>query len=163
LTLLPNRRHLESHLHDIWELAKRNSVSVGIIMCDIDYFKKINDHHGHLAGDIVLKEVAHAIKLSLKRSSDFIARYGGEEFIIVLYDADVSAAEGLCVNIQNNIKTMNHEGCPNLQLDSITLSFGIGCGIPAEASQYNDLVDLADRALYKAKESGRNRFVTFVN
>lgn len=160
LTQLPNRRHLENHLQNVWELAKRNSVAITIIMFDIDYFKQVNDTYGHIVGDFVLKDVAQLAKSSLKRSSDFIARYGGEEFIIVLYDTDIKGAEELCATIQTNLKAVDGFEYRGVKLKPITMSFGVGSVIPYDTSPYQNLINLADMALYQAKHSGRNRVVS---
>lgn len=160
LTHLANRRNLAIHLENMWELAKRNNVVISVIMCDIDYFKQVNDKYGHIIGDFVLKEIADVLKASLKRKSDFIARYGGEEFMIVLYEADIQVAEELCITIQKNLKKNGKFEYKDVKLDSITMSFGISSIIPNEASEYNDLIKLADSALYQAKENGRNCFVS---
>jgi len=163
LTQLPNRRYLEEYLQNIWGFAKRNNAVISIIMCDIDYFKHVNDKYGHIVGDFVLKDVAHFLKISLKRDTDFIARYGGEEFIIILYDTTIQAAEEVCINIQTNLKKMDGFEYRDVKLEPITLSFGIGSVVPNEENQPQELVKLADIALYQAKENGRNRFVSIGN
>ncbi|MFY9143658.1 GGDEF domain-containing protein [Sulfuricurvum sp.] len=160
LTHLSNRRNLALHLENIWELAKRNHIVISVIMCDIDYFKQVNDKYGHIIGDLVLKDVADILKTSLKRKSDFIARYGGEEFVIVLYDADIQDAEELCTNIQKNLETSGKFKYKDAKLDAITMSFGVSSLVPDNTSEYNDLIKSADRALYQAKETGRNCFVS---
>jgi diguanylate cyclase (GGDEF)-like protein len=159
LTQLSNRRGLEIHIQNLWELAKRNSVAISIIMCDIDHFKMVNDTYGHLVGDYVLMDIAKILKISLKRKADFIARYGGEEFIIVLYDTDSDAAKELCITIQQNLKAFDGFAYSNAKLEAVTLSFGIATAIPQESSQYEDLLKYSDVALYQAKEEGRDRFV----
>lgn len=163
LTQLPNRRHLENHLQHVWELAKRNSVVVSIIMFDIDHFKQVNDTYGHIVGDFVLKDVAQLVKSSLKRSTDFIARYGGEEFIIVLYDTDIKGSEELCATIRKNLKAVNGFEYRGVKLKPVTMSFGIGSVIPYEMSIYQNLINLADMALYQAKENGRDCVVSVSN
>lgn len=160
LTQLPNRRHLENHLQNVWELAKRNSVAITIVMFDIDHFKKVNDTYGHIVGDFVLKDIAQLVKSSIKRSSDFIARYGGEEFIIVLYDTDSKGAEELCAAIQKNLKAVDGFEYRGVKLKPVTMSFGIGSVVPHDMSPYQNLINLADMALYQAKHSGRNRIVS---
>jgi diguanylate cyclase (GGDEF)-like protein len=160
LTHLSNRRSLAIHLQDIWELAKRNHSVVSIIMCDIDHFKQVNDKYGHIVGDMVLKDIANILKESLKRKSDFLARYGGEEFMIVLYEIDIKAAQELCASIQKNLENIDKFEYKEVKLNPITMSFGISSSVPDETSEYNDLIKLADTALYQAKESGRNRFVS---
>jgi len=161
MTNLPNRRFMESDLQRIWELARRDQTSIAIIMCDIDYFKIINDTYGHMMGDMVLIEVASILKSVLKRNSDFVARYGGEEFIIVLYDADISEAEQLCKKIQDRLLGAENFDYTGVKLESVTLSFGVSGTIPTYTSIYQELIEMADRALYRAKENGRNQFVSF--
>lgn len=161
LTQLPNRRYLETDLNRVWELAKRNQLPVSIIMCDIDYFKQINDRYGHLIGDFVLKDVANILKSTLKRQTDFVARYGGEEFIIVLYDTKVHAAQELCQEVQSKLKTFNGFEYTGVKLDSVTLSFGIGSVIPTHLESSYDLIQMADLALYQAKKDGRDRIVSY--
>lgn len=163
LTLLPNRRYLEDHLHNIWELAKRQNVSVSIIMCDIDHFKRINDTYGHIIGDFVLKDIALLLKTVLKRNTDFIARFGGEEFIVILYDTGVDDAKNVCQSMQAAISSKKRFEYQGISLETVTLSFGIASVIPHTDSQYYDLINLADMALYRAKQEGRNRFVSIGN
>ncbi len=163
LTNLPNRRSLENHLEDIRELSKRKKVVTSIIMCDIDHFKLINDKYGHIVGDFVLKEMALQLKSSLKRSSDFIARYGGEEFIIILYDTDIESAQKVCYEIQMNLKKINRLKYQDIILDPITFSFGIASNAANKEMPSEDLINLADQALYQAKETGRDRFVSISN
>lgn len=160
LTHLSNRRSLAIHLEDIWEIAKRNQTVISIIMCDIDFFKQVNDKYGHIIGDYILKDIAEILKNSLKRKSDFIARYGGEEFMIVLYDTDIPIAEELCLSIQKYLKNIDKFVYKDIYVNSVTMSFGISSIIPNEASEYNDLIKIADAALYQAKQNGRNRFVS---
>jgi diguanylate cyclase (GGDEF)-like protein len=156
LTQLYNRRYFEQHLEHIWDIASRKNTKVSIIMCDIDFFKHVNDRHGHLVGDNVLRKIAEMMKYSLKRSSDFIARYGGEEFIIVMYDTDTRGALELCTTIQENLKVVEHFDANNLKIKSITLSFGISSIMPNKDNNFESLIRGADSALYKAKNSGRN-------
>ena len=159
LTQLSNRRHFETHLHDVWLLAKRSHLEISVIMCDMDYLKTVNDQFGHLMGDVVLKEIAAILTASLKRSSDFVARYGGEEFIIVLYDTKITAAEELCRTIQNRLKETGSFEYQGVKTEPITMSFGISNMIPSKNNVEEDLIKFADLALYKAKEDGRNRIV----
>ncbi len=160
LTGLSNRRHFEEYFHNSWDLAKRKGVGVSIIMCDIDYFKKVNDTYGHQAGDEVLKKVAAILKKSLKRGSDFVARYGGEEFIIVLHETNLDVAEELCKRVQENLKNSDDFMFDGKKIGHVTMSFGVSCTIPKRDDNSEHLIKLADDALYKAKRSGRNCIVT---
>jgi diguanylate cyclase (GGDEF)-like protein len=156
LTKLSNRRHFDQCFHDVWNLAHRKGVEIALVMCDIDHFKHINDTYGHIAGDVVLREIGEILRNSLKRSMDIVARYGGEEFVIVLYDTDVDAAKQLCTNIRENLKSRDGFVFHNVKIKSVTMSFGISSKIPTEDYSHEDLIESADLALYKAKESGRN-------
>lgn len=160
LTNLSNRRHFDKAFQDIWNFAQRKGTEVVLIMCDIDYFKQVNDTYGHMAGDVVLKEVARILKNSLKRSTDFVARYGGEEFVIVLYDTNRDAAKEICTNIQQNLKSMDCLEFQETKIKPVTMSFGISSKVPSEYYYYEDLVKSADLALYKAKEDGRDCIVS---
>ncbi|MFA5216104.1 diguanylate cyclase domain-containing protein [Sulfuricurvum sp.] len=159
LTKLSNRRHFDQSFKDIWNLAYRKQLEVVLIMCDIDYFKQVNDTYGHVCGDMILKEVGTILKKSLKRSTDFIARYGGEEFVIVLYDTNRDDAKELCLSIKQNLKSTNDLEFQGTKIKPVTMSFGISSKIPNENYYYEDLIKTADMALYKAKEDGRDCIV----
>ncbi len=159
LTQLYNRRYFEQHLKDTWDMAQRKNVDMSIIMCDIDYFKHVNDTYGHAAGDIVLKIVANVMKTSIKRSTDFVARYGGEEFIIVLYDTNTNGAHELCTTIQKGIKSLGNFEAHGIKIRPITMSFGVSSIIPDTGNIPSNLVKSADFALYQAKQSGRDRII----
>jgi diguanylate cyclase (GGDEF)-like protein len=134
--------------------AEREVNCVGVIMADIDFFKKINDTHGHLAGDVVLHSTAARIH-SMMRSYDYVGRYGGEEFLLVLPECCLECAVGfaerlrLCVN-SDSIDTP--EG-----LIPITISFGVAASSRHSKRDADSLLKAADEALYRAKEKGRNR------
>jgi len=159
LTGLSNRRAFESHFKDISQLAQRNGVEVSVVMCDIDYFKNINDTFGHAAGDDILREFGDIMKNSIKKSTDFIARYGGEEFVIVLYDTDMNDAIQVCTRIQNNIKSLHGFESQWGKIGTITMSFGVASMAPSAESNYENLIISADLALYRAKHEGRNCIV----
>lgn len=157
LTQLSNRRYFEEYFHKTWELAKRNKANLSLIMCDIDLFKKVNDTYGHQAGDYILQSISKIMKKFLKRETDFVARYGGEEFVIVLYDTDANTAKELCQNIQEGLKKQGEFEFKGENIGEITLSFGISSIVPHIGDSSEGLLKLSDRALYKAKENGRNR------
>lgn len=161
LTQLSNRRYYETYFQKTWELAKRKRVKISLIMCDIDYFKKVNDSYGHQVGDEVLKAVSKALGESLKRKSDFVARYGGEEFIIVMYEADFQDARVLSQRIQENLKKGQNIVFQGKQINPVTMSFGISCITPSRDDNSEILLKNADDALYQAKDNGRNCIVSF--
>lgn len=156
LTQLANRRYFEEHFEKTWELARRRSVNISLVMCDIDHFKRINDIYGHQIGDEVLKIIALTLQKSLKRSSDFVARYGGEEFVIVMYDTYIDDAKFVCQRIQQNLQKTQPLFFEETKIDLITMSFGISCVIPDINNKTQSLVRDADNALYEAKEGGRD-------
>jgi diguanylate cyclase (GGDEF)-like protein len=154
LTGLANRRRMELEGRLIFERAARKNCSLSFVMLDIDYFKKVNDNHGHDKGDIVLKTISR-ISQECLRAASFLARYGGEEFILILPETTSNEAFEAVERIRKDVgnhffKEINGK---------ITLSAGIFTGIPLPNETMSSFVIKADEALYKAKESGRNRTV----
>jgi len=157
LTGLFNRRYFNENLPKALMAAKRRKQPIGLIIADIDYFKMVNDTYGHQAGDRVLQQFAKLISSSLRTGLDWVARYGGEEFAIILPETDLvgvhTAAERLRLVIAHTPFDIGAE-----QELRITASFGVASVRPAEqAITMEQFVDIADSALYKAKNLGRNR------
>ncbi|NPV02934.1 MAG: diguanylate cyclase [Brevinematales bacterium] len=155
LTGVFNRRHFDVMVEIEWNRAKREKRPISLIIADVDFFKKFNDFNGHIAGDNCLKEISKAIKSIIKRAGDFVARYGGEEFVVLLPDTDVQGALVVANQIQDKIKKLK---LPHHQSEIsayITLSLGVSTIIPANNS-FLDLIQKADEALYKSKDSGRD-------
>lgn len=155
LTGLPNRRNFFDTARTIVALAKRNDLPIACLMIDIDFFKKINDTYGHLAGDMVLKKVAE-VMLKNKREGELLARFGGEEFVMCLFKADEAAAFGAAERFRKRIDEMK------IQLDeskAIFVTVSAGCSALAGDSltDIDKLIAMADEALYRAKNNGRNR------
>jgi diguanylate cyclase (GGDEF)-like protein len=161
LTGLPNRRHFEQQYMQMWEIAKRNGMILSVVICDIDFFKKINDAHGHLVGDAVLKKIAEILKTTSKRSTDYIARIGGEEFILILPDADDAHAKEFCEKIRQQMQSLSVVVDENTVLENITFSFGVSTMVPEEEMWPKVALKRADDALYEAKDSGRNTVVVY--
>nr|WP_320147721.1 diguanylate cyclase [uncultured Anaeromusa sp.] len=157
LTSLANRRHFDEFLAKEWRQSQRQGTSLAVIMVDVDFFKAYNDSQGHLAGDECLKQVAKVFKQSLKRPLDFAARYGGEEFIAVLPDTDAAGAARLAETIREEIEALElrHYASPISKV--VTVSLGVAATIPDLESEPRVLLADADRALYQAKQDGRNR------
>jgi diguanylate cyclase (GGDEF)-like protein len=156
LTGLYNRRYMEESIqHEILRAA-RQQTRIGIVMIDIDHFKQINDTYGHDAGDEFLIKLAAFFKLKL-RGSDFIFRYGGEEFLLVLPESSVEDTYKYVESLRKEIKNMKVNFRGQL-LPSITLSFGIAA-YPDHGLDAIELIRIADKALYIAKEEGRDRIV----
>ena len=135
------------------EAARRKS-SLGLVMCDIDHFKKVNDTHGHPVGDEVIREVARRL-LGALRTEDAIGRIGGEEFLIVLPNC---APESLFATVERIRAKLIAEPVKTMAGDlNITMSFGALSVVPEKSTETDPLVKRADDALYKAKHGGRNR------
>lgn len=158
LTGLANRRRFFETLLEEWHRAARRQEPVGLAMVDIDYFKKYNDSYGHPAGDRCLRSVAIAIE-RVVRETDLVARYGGEEFICMLPGADSEHARCVAERGRVAVFALNklHE---NAEAGRVTVSIGVSSLVPSAASSPEQLVELADTALYTAKNQGRNRVAT---
>lgn len=156
LTGLYNRRTFDETLAREWSRFRRTGEPLCLVMCDIDHFKKYNDAYGHLAGDECIKSVAESIRRSLKRGADLAARYGGEEFTVVLPGTDLTGGESICREIMNRLKELDipHQGS---EFGRVTLSFGVATVRQGDDGSPENLVKLADQALYESKNQGRNR------
>lgn len=157
LTGLYNRRFLQEHSQKIIAASQRRETNIGMLMCDIDYFKQVNDQYGHETGDLLLRETALALLQSV-RESDYVIRFGGEEFLVLLIDVDDGDADAVAEKIRQavssvKIKTINGPL-------SKTISIGVSV-FPAEGEAFWQTIKFADVALYKAKETGRDRVVHF--
>jgi diguanylate cyclase (GGDEF)-like protein/PAS domain S-box-containing protein len=157
LTNLFNRRYLEETLERELARAAREVYPLCIVMMDIDHFKNVNDTYGHEAGDLVLKTLAETVTKQ-SRQGDFVCRYGGEEFVLVMPNISIDTAKERVTSLHKTISSMNIAfGRFNL---NITVSMGISC-FPAHGKKKNELLRAADRALYTAKNSGRNRVCVY--
>jgi diguanylate cyclase (GGDEF)-like protein len=156
LTQIPNRLEFERVLQTEWNRALRLNNHLAVLMIDIDYFKALNDSYGHLKGDDVLKQVAHAIHSEAKRAGDFVARYGGEEFVAILPNTELSAASVLAENMRQAVESLNIDN-KDTKLGKITISLGVSALIPNVDLSAMQLVDKADRQLFLAKNTGRNK------
>lgn len=148
LTEIYNRLHFNHLLNAEIDKAKRYGVQLSIIFFDIDYFKQINDTHGHLMGDVILKEIAEIIS-EANRCSDIFARYGGEEFVILTASTNIEGAMEHAQRLRQNI-----EKYP-FKIGRVTASFGVTEFNPSSDNQ-ESLLERADKAMYQAKEDGRN-------
>ena len=156
LTGIANRRNFDSHLAVEWKRALREQQSLTLILVDIDHFKAFNDYYGHLAGDHCLCRTARILQQQISRPSDLAARYGGEEFALILPSTD-RAARALGEQCRKAIEALEipHQSSPTSSW--VTASVGIASMIPQHNGQPSELVAKADRALYDAKQNGRNR------
>lgn len=157
LTQVANRRCFDETLIHEWQRISRESGLLSLIFVDIDYFKCYNDTYGHLAGDACLKQVAQAISKAVHRPADLVARYGGEEFVVLLPSTTLAGANQVAETIKMAMKKLDlaHSGSP--LGGKMTLSLGISCLNPSQHNSPLTLIKLADKALYLAKESGRDR------
>jgi len=158
LTGIANRRHFEWRLAEEVERARRYQYPLSALMLDLDHFKRVNDTYGHQIGDIVLQQIAQRLKRVLRRT-DFLARYGGEEFVVLAPQTPADRALILAERLRQVIAESPISVSPDLQL-RITISIGVAV-FPEHAQNGNELVRAADEALYKAKQTGRNRVCLF--
>jgi diguanylate cyclase (GGDEF)-like protein len=158
VTAIANRRRFDQHLRQEWQRLARDREPLSLILCDIDYFKRYNDHYGHQAGDLCLKEIAQAMDRIMKRASDLVARYGGEEFAIILPNVRLKGAIHIARLIQMEIRHLEIPHAQSSVSPNVTLSLGISSQIPNLEYQPESLITAADRALYQAKAQGRNTY-----
>lgn len=153
LTRLHNRRWIDQNLPQAFETCVADKIPLCLMLIDIDYFKKYNDDNGHLAGDACLKAVAEAIRISI-RPSDLLGRFGGEEFVILLPDTMLGSCESIAKRIKDEVENAEVTGHKLEILPSVTISIGV---TESKADTiYEDIFKAADKALYRAKDSGRN-------
>ncbi len=159
LTGLANRRRLNEVLASEWARASRSGQPLGLVMIDIDQFKGYNDLYGHQAGDDCLQRVARAMQKVAQRAGDLTARYGGEEFILILPDADVSAAQRVAEALRRSVEALAlpHNASP---CGHVTISLGVAVLSDACYPDAESLLRAADAALYRAKDAGRNQVQT---
>lgn len=151
LTGLSNHVHVVELLGDALTAAKNTQEPLCVLMADLDHFKKINDSHGHLVGDGVLREVSRRVRAAL-RDIDIVGRYGGEEFIVVFTNTDITTAREVAERIREHIASSPI----NLQGNTISVTISIGLCAMVQEDDINSIIEKADQTLYVAKDSGRN-------
>ncbi|MCM0649075.1 diguanylate cyclase [Clostridium swellfunianum] len=161
LTGLNNRRSFDEYLEKEWKRSYREGKPISLILIDIDYFKRYNDTYGHQYGDAALKKVASEIDNLLMRPGDFAARYGGEEFAVILPNTDESGAEYIAEILRTGIKSLKIPNKSSKVDNFITISLGVTTMIPRKHSNLNELIGKADKALYMAKQQGRDRYSVY--
>lgn len=159
LTQVANRRKFDAYLAQEWKRHARESQSLSLIMCDIDFFKPYNDTYGHVQGDECLKQIAAALRNNARRPADLVARYGGEEFCVILPNTDEDGAINVAAGIQTDIQMLRIEHNASKVSPNVTLSIGVTTTIPDQRQTADELIEMADKALYDAKMQGRNRVV----
>ncbi|OWZ84829.1 diguanylate cyclase [Natranaerobius trueperi] len=164
LTQIPNRRLFDETLNNEWKRAKRDKTPLSLIILDIDYFKKYNDTYGHQQGDKCLKVISSRLSELILRPGDFAARYGGEEFAVILPNTQSDDSLMVAKRIREGIEGLNIPHVASRISDNVTISLGVTC-VDFDEVDYqkieredvlNSFINSADKALYEAKENGRN-------
>jgi diguanylate cyclase (GGDEF)-like protein len=159
LTGIYNRRMFDAHMERIWQQAMRTRTPLALLMIDLDHFKAYNDKSGHQAGDTCLARVAAVLPTAARRPLDLAARYGGEEFAVLLYDMQRDSVTEVCLQLHAALNALQipHPGVQNPPY--VTFSIGAACIEPQAGRDADGFIQLADEALYAAKQRGRNRTV----
>lgn len=156
LTQVSNRRHFYKYLTQEWRRLMREQADLSLLLCDVDHFKPYNDAYGHQAGDRCLQQVAQALQEVIHRPSDLVARYGGEEFAVILPYTGAEAAVYLAHMMQTNLHRFQLVHPDSSVGQFVTLSIGVASTVPRSDRSLEQLIGIADQALYAAKEQGRN-------
>jgi diguanylate cyclase (GGDEF)-like protein len=159
LTGIHNRRRFDEHLQRAWAQSIRERKPIALLLADIDHFKAYNDRYGHQAGDEALKAVAGVLSRFARRPLDLAARYGGEEFAVILFDTKREHAERIGAEVLEAVRKLGIAHQDSAAAPVLTISLGIACVVPAARRSWTGVIQLADQALYAAKDGGRNRAV----
>lgn len=159
LTKIANRHRFDEFLVREWQRGKRENFSLSLILSDIDHFKLYNDHFGHQAGDTCLTNVALAISKTVNRPADLVARYGGEEFAVILPRTPAKNALRLAQKIRLAVAQLKLPHPQSLTSNAVSLSLGVSSVIPSSQHTIKQLLVTADKALYQAKNQGRDRAI----
>lgn len=159
LTGIANRRHLDITLAKEFARAQRDNQPLTFIIADIDFFKKYNDHYGHIQGDDCLKSIASILKNTLRRSHELVARYGGEEFCMLLPNTDIQNAALVAERLVKAVRSLEIRHAGIDQHAIVTMSFGVVSMIPDKKLTVKSLMLQADEKLYQAKENGRDQWI----
>ena len=160
MTGIPNRRYLDEQLQLVMRNASRSKSALSLVMLDVDYFKKYNDLYGHIQGDYCLQDIARTLQTAQRRQGDLAARYGGEEFAILLPDTDLAGAHRIAQKVVDAVRALAipHEGNAH---GVVTISAGVYTCMPRPETRIEDIFAGADRALYRAKDDGRDRVADY--
>lgn len=161
LTGIANRRRFNEYMETVWNCGLRDSSPISLIIVDIDQFKLYNDNYGHQEGDSCLIRIADCLAASMQRKIDIVTRYGGEEFGCILPRTDSEGACQVAQKFQNEILALEIPHLLSSINSYVSVSQGVATIIPSKNSSLEQLIRMADQALYKAKNSGRNRFCTY--
>lgn len=157
LTGLANRRRFDAVFDIEWRRALRDMRPLALMLIDVDHFKSVNDGHGHVIGDECLRRVAHLLRASMRRPGDLAARYGGEEFAVLLPDTPSAGTLAVVEKIRSAVELEDWDRI-HPELPRLTVSIGVCCAQRGGAVSMGEMIRCADEALYRAKNSGRNRF-----
>lgn len=160
LTQVANRRLFDDTLAQEWRRLQRDRLPLALVLVDVDYFKDYNDFYGHLAGDDCLRQIARSLSQAIKRPADLIARYGGEEFAALLPNTKTEGAFHVAQRIQDYIHNLAIPHGRSQVREIVTVSIGASALVPSLDQSPEDLIASADRALYQAKQNGRDRITT---
>ncbi len=157
LTEIANRKRLDSYLAEIFSKAVKNRKNLAVLVIDVDSFKEFNDYYGHLVGDEALKTLARILKGLVEDEEGIAARFGGDEFVIALYDSTLEKANNIAEKIQQNLSLARIENKNSTASKYLTVSIGIISTKPLSFKDKEKYIELADKALYIAKDNGKNR------
>jgi two-component system, chemotaxis family, response regulator WspR len=157
LTGIANRRRFNEALSSEWQRARRNRGLLGIILMDVDYFKKYNDSYGHLQGDDCLRRVAAALELAVKRPADLVARYGGEEFVVLVPETDAAGVAHVAEHLRVAVSELQIPHGGSDVSPFVSISLGSVVVSPTTEDGELQMIEDADKALYQSKRAGRNR------
>ncbi len=157
MTGLANRARFDEMLEMEWLRHRRQGQVLSLVMMDVDYFKKYNDHYGHCAGDDCLRGVARALLGGLRRPMDLLARYGGEEFVALLPQVDDQGVLHIAEKLRASVAALKLPHAQSDTAEHVTISLGCATMVPHASQQPRTLVEAADRMLYQAKAQGRNQ------
>lgn len=159
LTGVANRRLFDEYLGIEWLQMFRAELPLSLILCDVDFFKLYNDTYGHVVGDFCLQQVATTINTSINRPADLVARYGGEEFAVILPNTDANGALKVAESIRQKVQAIKIDHAKSTVSQFVTLSLGVTTVIPNAEVNPDILIAITDKALYSAKQQGRNQIV----
>lgn len=157
LTKVPNRRHFDDSLDNEMQRALRTQHPLSLLMIDVDYFKPFNDHYGHGVGDTCLIRIAQAMQSQVSRPMDLLARYGGEEFVVLLPGTGLEGARTVAESLRRTVAALQIPHALSAVATHVTVSIGVASLAQSGPKSTSDLLRLADQALYRAKQAGRNQ------
>ena len=159
LTELANRCHMDKTLQNECNGLRKSTKKLSVILLDIDHFKAYNDSYGHQEGDHCLKQISHVISRTVNRQKDLVARYGGEEFCCILPATSYENAMSVANKIRSNVEALQLPNQGSSINDYVTISLGVVTTIPGTATTSAEILAIADKNLYVAKNSGRNQVI----